>query len=460
VLKFGGTSVADAMAVRRLVAIVRQQVRPPVVVVSALAGVTDGLLALAERAREGASAEVARAEAALVDRHLELANAVADRARRALLAESVRSLFDELRADLESIAAAGDLTPGRLDRVAAYGELLSSRIVAAALAGAALPAAWVDARRVIVTDDGHTQATPDMEATRQAVTRELAPYLGRAYLPVMGGFVGATKDGRTTTLGRGGSDYSAAIVAACLAASEIQIWTDVDGMLTADPRLVEAPQLVSHLSFSQAYELAYYGAKVLHPGTIEPAVAHDIPVRVLNARRPESTGTTITADTPSTAEGLTALAAKRQVTVLEIESNRTMGPSEFLRRALEPFERYRVPIVCMTAADARVSIVVDDTRALDAIVAELSVVAEVRCHHELGILCAVGGDQGVEAPLVADILSALGGVNLRIVSQPSSRGALVCVLERRELQSAMTRLHDRFFGGWPAPAPVAFERGA
>ena len=195
-------------------------------------------------------------------------------------------MFDELRADVAMIEKSRAASPSMLNRLAASGELLSSRIVAAALAGAGLSAAWVDARRVIVTDDVHTRAVPQMEATGQSVGRELAPYLERGYLPVVGGFVGATPDGRTTTLGRGGSDYSAAVIGACLGAREIQIWTDVDGMLTADPRLVEGPRVVSHLSFAQAYELAYYGAKVLHPGTIEPAVAHDIPVRVLNSSGP------------------------------------------------------------------------------------------------------------------------------------------------------------------------------
>jgi aspartate kinase len=460
VLKFGGTSVADAVAVRRLASIVRQQEPPLVVVVSALAGVTDALLAAAERSREGAAAEVERVETALLERHLELANAVADRARRALLAESVRALFEDLHADLAAVGEARDLPPDRIDRVGAYGELLSSRIVASALAGAGLAAAWVDARRVIVTDDTYTRAVPEMEATRRAAARELAPYLGRGYLPVMGGFVGATSDGRTTTLGRGGSDYSAAIVAACLSAREIQIWTDVDGMLTADPRLVEDPRLVSHLSFSQAYELAYFGAKVLHPSTIEPAVAHDIPVRVLNSRRPESTGTIISAAAPPAHSTLTALAGKRQVTVVEIESNRTVGAHEFVRRVLETFERHRTPIVLMTVSDARVSIAVDDTRTLDRVVHDLSAIAGVSCHHELGIVCAVGGRPRVNRTLVADVLGALDGVNLRMVSEPSPGRTVVCVLDQRELQTAMARLHDRFFGDQPAPAPLAYGQGA
>jgi aspartate kinase len=459
VLKFGGTSVSDAAAVRRVASIVRRQEPPLVVVVSALAGVTDALLAVAERARNGAGAEVERVEAALLERHLELADAVADRARRSLLSEAVRALFDELRADLAAIREARALMPERIDRVAAYGELLSSRIVASALAGAGLAAAWVDARRVIVTDDAYTRAVPQMDATSRAAARELAPYLDRGYLPVMGGFVAATRDGRTTTLGRGGSDYSAAIVGAVLSAREIQIWTDVDGLLTADPRLVEDPRVVSHLSFSQAYDLAYYGAKVLHPATIAPAVAHDIPVRVLNSRRPESAGTTISATAPAAAAPLTGLAGKRQVTVVEIDSNRTLGPHEFARRVLETFERHSTPIVLMTASDARLSVAIDETRALEGIVDELSAVAHVSCHHQLGIVCAVGGRRH-GGSLVAEILGALHGLGLRMVSQPSPGRTVVCVLDQRELQTAMTRLHDRFFGGEPAASPVAYGRGA
>jgi aspartate kinase len=439
--------------------IVRHQGRPTVVVVSALAEVTDTLLGLADRARDGGQAERAGAQAALLQRHLDLANAVADRARRALLAEAVRTLFDDLNVDLESIAAQGT-SPARLDRVAAYGELLSSRIVASALTGTGLAAAWVDPRRVIVTNDSHTRALPDMEATRRAVAREVVPYLGQGYLPVLGGFVGATSDGRTTTLGRGGSDYSAAIVAACVSAREIQIWTDVDGVLTADPRLVEGAQLVSQLSFSQAYDLAYYGAKVLHPSTMEPAVAHDIPVRVLNARQPEGPGTSITSHGSPAGSTLTALAGTPQVTVVEVESKLPLGTDGFARRVLETFERYETPIVLMTASGTEISIALVDTRRLEDIVVELALFAEVSSHHELGLLCAVGGRQRLEGPLVAEILDALDGTVLRMVSQPSHGRTVVCVLDQRQLQSAMTRLHDRFFAGRPASAPVAYGRGA
>ena len=457
VLKFGGTSVADAAAVRRLTSIVRHEAQPSVVVVSALAGVTDALLTLADLARAGERSEVDRAIGLLQERHLELANSVADRARRALVAEAVNRMFDELRADVAMIEESRGASPGMLDRLAASGELLSSRIVASALAGAGLPAAWVDARRVIVTDDVHTRAVPQMEATCQSVGRELAPYLGRGYLPVVGGFVGATPDGRTTTLGRGGSDYSAAIIGACLGAREIQIWTDVDGMLTADPRLVEGPRVVSHLSFAQAYELAYYGAKVLHPGTIEPAVAHDIPVRVLNSRRPDAIGTKITATAPVAHRPLTALAGKRQVTVLEIESKSWLGSShQLVRRVLDALEREQATPMLMTVAEQRLTVALDDPRDVEAIVREVSQVASVTCHSELGIVCAVGGLERVDAGLVAEILGTLDGVGLRMVSQPSPGRTVVFLLDQRELQTAMTRLHDHFFGEPATAAPVGY----
>src|SRR5207248_9512898 len=176
---------------------------------------------------------------------------------------------------------------------AAAGELASSRIVARALAERDIPAMWIDARSVIVTDGDHTAASPQIESTRERVRAGVHEAAAAGEVPVLGGFIGATAQGVTTTLGRGGSDYSAAIVGACLDVNEIQIWTDVDGMLTADPRIVDEPRLVERLSFAEASELAYFGAKVLHPSTILPAVANDIPVRILNSRRPERSGTLI-----------------------------------------------------------------------------------------------------------------------------------------------------------------------
>src|SRR5262245_54615728 len=236
--------------------------------------------------------------------------AVTNDQRDAVLADLGHE-FDELTGLVHALAVLRDVSSRSLDAVLAVGELASSRIVAAALADCGIPSRWVDARRALVTDAEHAGAAPDMIETCERTRAEIAPLI-RSAVAVLGGFIGSTANGVTTTLGRGGSDYSAAIFGACLGVDEIQIWTDVDGMLTADPRIVQPPRVVPRLSFAEASELAYFGAKVLHPSTILPAVAKNIPVRILNSHRPDSPGTLITADAHPDAH-LAAIACKRGV---------------------------------------------------------------------------------------------------------------------------------------------------
>ncbi len=324
VMKFGGTSVADADAIGRLVSIVKGGLgsgdAPPVVVVSATSGTTDQLLALAADAQRGLPGANAGLDRVLA-RHLDLARALTSGERAATLCALIERELEDLRAVLTAVSILRESSPRSLDAVAAVGEIVSSRIVAAAFEEAGVPSAWVDARRALVTDDQHTAALPLAAETRIAVEREVVPHLRDGMVPVLGGFVGASATGATTTLGRGGSDYSAALMGAALhglpaadggrfACREIQIWTDVDGMLTADPRVVENTAVVERLSFGEASELAYFGAKVLHPSTILPAVSADIPVRILNSRRPDRPGTRITADS-------SAGAARRRGTRLQ-----------------------------------------------------------------------------------------------------------------------------------------------
>ena len=346
VMKFGGTSVADPDAINRLIGIVKQQrarTGTPLVVVSALSKVTDSLVSIAQLAEDGAVEQAAAAVKALLERHLSVATAVTSTSRDQLRAE-VRAEFDELNGLVHALSVLREVSPRSRDAVHAVGEVVSSRIVAAAFADHGVASAWVDARTVLITDAEHTAAAPDMMETGDRARERLAPLLAEGKVVVLGGFIGATAAGITSTLGRGGSDYSAAIFGSCLGVDEIQIWTDVDGMLTADPRIVPQPRLVPQLSFAEASELAYFGAKVLHPSTILPAVARNIPVRILNSRRPENTGTLITAEARHADGQLTALACKRDVTVIDITSTRMLMAHGFLRRLFEVFERFKTAV--------------------------------------------------------------------------------------------------------------------
>jgi aspartate kinase len=308
-----------------------------------------------------------------------------------------------------------------------------------------LPTQWIDARTVVVTDAQHTGAAPDLSATRARCRDRLGPVVASGGIPVLGGFIGATAQGVTTTLGRGGSDYSAALVGASVDAEEIQIWTDVDGMLTADPRIVEAPYLVRQLSFAEASELAYFGAKVLHPSTILPAVARNIPVRILNSRRPEVSGTLITA-APARGDGeLAAIACKRDVTVVDITSSRMLMAHGFLRRLFEVFERFKTSVDVVTTSEVSVSVTVDDRRRLDAVVENLRSFAEVSCEPDMAIVCAVGESLRVDPTLFGRAINALGRIPLRLVSQAASRRNVTFVIRDADVPEAMTRLHDAFF---------------
>src|SRR5262245_20638791 len=447
-MKFGGTSVADHDAISRLIGIVRQQQTKhgaaPAVVVSALGGVTDALVAVTRLAEDGETGRATDALRALQDRHIGVARALTGDSRSALVAEVTRE-FDDLIGLVHALAVLREVSPRSLDAVLAAGEVVSSRIVAAALSDHRLPAEWIDVRKVLVTDAEHNAAAPDMIETKDRVFDRVVPAIARGVVPVVGGFIGATAQGVTTTLGRGGSDYSAAIFGASLDVDEIQIWTDVDGMLTADPRIVPQPRVVPQLSFAEASELAYFGAKVLHPSTILPAVTKNIPVRILNSRRPDNPGTRITADRSAANGQLTAIACKRDVTVIDITSTRMLMAHGFLRRLFEVFERLKTAVDVVTTSEVSVSVTVDDTRRLEAIVDNLRNFAEVSCEREMAIICAVGENLRADPALFGRAVNALERIPLRLVSQAASRRNVTFVLRNSDVPHAMMRLHETFF---------------
>ena len=448
VQKFGGTSVADPEAITRLVAIVgarrEQDGRGPAVVVSAMSGVTDTLLAMGDEVARGQLEPALEALGRLRQRHRRAAAELApsDTSLKAAIEHECAQLDNVVRA----LAILREVSPRTRDALAASGELLSSRLVAAALNHHGVPARWIDARQVIVTDAEHTRAAPLIADTDAALSRVVSPILDEGVVPVLGGFVGATRGGITTTLGRGGSDFSGALVGAGLAAREIQIWTDVDGMLTADPRIVETPRLVPRLSFAEAAELAYFGAKVLHPSTIRPAVERQIPVRILNSRRPAGTGTLIGPDPAADGPPVTALAAKRGVTVIDVTSSRMLMAHGFLRQVFEIFDRFRTAVDVVTTSEVTVSTTVDERRHVEAVAAALGQLGEVAVEPDMALLCAVGDRLRERPETTARVIALLEGVPLRMVSQAASRRNITVVVREADLPRAMTRLHQELFG--------------
>jgi aspartate kinase len=446
VMKFGGTSLGDPDAMRRLQGIVGAVSAPRVVVVSALSGVTDALVELGTIVGRGELQRALDLVASLESRHLAMADALVPGAGRTNLRGALAAECQALRTMVEALAALHEYDARSRDAFLASGELLSSRLAAAVLQTAGIPAEWVDARQLLVTSEDHGRAQPLMEETRGRCAALVAPLVERGRVPVIGGFVGATRDGVTTTLGRGGSDYSAAIVGAALDAAEIQIWTDVDGMLTVDPRVVPGGTVVPELTYAEAAELAYFGAKVLHPATILPAVERDIPVCILNSRRPGGPGTRIGAHVRAGEGTLRAVACKRHVTVIDITSTRMLMAYGFLQKVFEVFARFETPVDVVTTSEVSVSVTVDDGERVADICRELSGFATVSAESGMALVCAVGERLRSDHTLVTRVLAALDGLALRMISQAGARRNVTVVLRGGDLAEAMGRLHRSFFG--------------
>ncbi|MBY0489703.1 MAG: lysine-sensitive aspartokinase 3 [Gemmatimonadaceae bacterium] len=445
VCKFGGTSVADAEAIGRVIEIVTsKQAERPVCVVSALGGATNQLLDLAHKAAAGELLTALQIIEQLRDRHLRVAHdLLAGTPEADAVSGEIGTAFDELAHLAEAFRTLGYLTPRSLDTVAAIGELLSSQIVAAAFRRRGYDAVWVDARDVMITNDFFTRAEPDAEAIADACRARLVPMLQDGKIPVLGGFVGATSQRVTTTLGRGGSDYSASLVGAAIDATAIEIWTDVDGMLTADPRIIPSARLIERISFEEAAELAAFGAKVLHPATIAPAVQRGIPVFVYNSRKPQGTGTMIAFDAPRLP--VRALAGKRSTTLIKLRSTRMLLAPGFLRRVFEVFENHRTSVDVVTTSEVSVSVTLDDETHLGEILQDLAAFGDVAVNRRAGVLAIVGAGISDASSAMAQALAAIGPIPVHMASLSATGINFTLVIDDEHVMPAMQRLHAAFF---------------
>ncbi len=445
VCKFGGTSVGDAEAIARTASIVAsRRERQPVVVVSALGGTTNQLLQIAEQSAKGQLIGALRAVEGLRDRHLAETQRLLGGAEADEVAGELSAMFDELAALAEALRTLGDLTPRSLDAIASLGEQLSSVLVVAAFRTHGLDAEHVDAREVMITDANFTRAEPQTEAIGEAAQRVVMPLLRAGKIPVMGGFIGSSQGtGITTTLGRGGSDYSASLVGAALQAEAIEIWTDVDGMLTADPRVVEGARLIERIGFEEASELASFGAKVLHPNTIAPAVMRGIPVWVLNSRKPTGVGTLITFDAPR--RSVTAIAGKSNVTLVKVRSPRMLLAEGFMRTLFDVFGRHRTSVDVVATSEVSVSVTIDDASRLEALGVDLRALGDVTIERNRGIVSIVGSGLSDGGSAMATAIGAIGDLRVHMLSLSSSGINLTVVVDGEQVAPVMRRLHDAFF---------------
>jgi len=447
VMKFGGTSVQDAAAMRNAVEIVSSRLdRAPIVVVSAMARVTDMLLRIAE------AAKVRRLDNALAmieevrDRHLTTASELLDGTELLHGVErEIEERIEEIEKLARSVSTLGELTPRTQDSIVSFGERLSSVIVAAAMREGALEAELVDSREFIVTDDRFTKAAPLMEATAKRTREVLLPLIKAGRLPVAQGFIGSTEDGVTTTIGRGGSDYSAALIGAGLGAEAIEIWTDVDGLMTADPRIVPGAHRIRVISFTEASELSYFGAKVLHPSTVLPAVERGIPVHIYNTLNPSCEGTLIVAEPRPSANVIKSIAFKRGVTIVNVSSTRMLLAFGFLRTIFEVFDRHQTSVDVVTTSEVSVSMTLDDTERLDAIKSDLSGIGDVTVERNKAIVCVVGDSLKFTPGVAASLFKAIDSTNVNMISQGASEINLTFVIDESEVDRVVRGLHDEFF---------------
>jgi aspartate kinase len=456
VLKFGGTSVQDVAAIRRVIGIVQSRMSSqPVVVVSALARVTDQLLTAGHSAAGGHLGSALAAVRDIYVRHERLADELADGSPDGTLDRSLRCDFRDLESLLHELAALRQFDLQAQDHLLSFGERFSSKLVTAAFAAAGFDAAHIDAQKCIVTDARHGQARPVWDETSHRLQNALTSALEAGQLPVLGGFIASTCDGIPTTLGRGGSDYTAAIVGAVIGAARVEIWTDVDGVMTTDPKLCSEARVIRKMSFEEAAELAHYGAKVLHPATLTPAMRANIPVHVLNSLRPEGGGTEITAR-PRIGNAVSAITAKRNVAAVEIESLQGLD-SEVLRAVLAACEQYACPVDALGSSPGRVSLLVGSPDALPEIAADLQGVADVRWKNHQALVCLVG-ENILHQPSVANrAFAVVSDMDVRVVSQGPSDRTISFMVDESKVEEAVRRLHDAFF---PQSEPVRDWGGA
>jgi aspartate kinase len=455
VCKFGGTSVQDAAAMERVAGIVRQRVKEkPVVVASAMGKTTNQLLKAAQSAADGRRSEALDLVGKIKEHHLREAEKLGLDVGDGRLADAIGTHFKEISNIVKGLSVLGELTPRSMDAMASFGERLSTLILTEVLTRRDVPAELMDARQCIVTDESYTRATPLFELTDPAVREHLLPVVEAGRVPVLQGFIGSTRSGITSTIGRGGSDYSAAIVGAALDAYDIQIWTDVDGIMTTDPRMVPEARRIRVISFDEAAELAYFGARVLHPATILPAVKKKIPVHVLNSYRPEQEGTLITEEAPPCENPVKAIAYKKGITVINIASTRMLMAHGFLKKIFETFDLHRTAVDVVSTSEVSVSLTLDETSALWDIVTELKRIGDVKVEGSKAIVCCVGDNLRNIPGVAHSVFSAVRDINIHMISQGASAINITFVVDQDRLPHAIRSLHDSFF---QKTDPLIFE---
>jgi aspartate kinase len=444
VLKFGGTSVQNAQMMDATLSIAERQLdRAPVLVSSAMSKVTDQLQEIAKLVGEGKETDAVAILAGIDTRHRECARSFLTGEHLSRCESDVSLVHAELRAIMKALCMLKEWSKRSNDAILSFGERLSTIILAHRGRERGIDTELLDSRELIKTDDNFTSAAPIEDLTNKLIATQVKPRPG--LLCIMQGFIASTTGGATTTLGRGGSDYSATIIGAALRAEEVQIWTDVSGIMTSDPRIVKGARTIDQISYREAAELAYFGAKVIHPATIQPAVNLGIPVLVKNTFCPDDAGTRIISGIPR--NGLKAIACKKGITLVNINSSRMLQAYGFLRRIFEIFEKHQTPVDLIATSEVSVSVTIDNPAAINAIARDLSEIGTVSVEAEKSIICLVGVDLWKDTVFLARVFSSLKTTPVRMISLGASDINLSMVVPIEATEESVRNLHDEFFKG-------------
>lgn len=443
VMKFGGSSVRDGAWIDRVVDIAERRLpEAPLLVSSAMGKSTDALVSVAEAAAAGEATTAFGMVDELRQAHLEACENLLSAEAAEATRKRVEELFGKLSSLVQGLTLIRECTPRTYDALLAFGELLSTTLIARRAEERGIETELLDSRTLIVTDESFTAATPDFDETGRKIRAAVSPAPGKLY--VAQGFIAATPSGVTTTLGRGGSDFTATIFGASLGAERVEIWTDVDGIMSCDPRIVPEARSITRLSYDEASELAYFGAKVVHPYSILPAVELNIPVQVRNTGNPDHPGTTITAE--SERSGFQALAGKDGITVITVHSSRMLNAYGFLSRLFRVFEEERVSVDLVATSEVSVSVTVDQKLLPRKLEEKLGAFGRITVERDKGILCLVGRDLWKDSSFLNRVFTSIGqDIPVRLISLGSSDINLSLVIPAEQSAEAMRRLHREFF---------------
>jgi aspartate kinase len=443
VMKFGGTSVQNAQMMDKTLSVVESRLeKAPVLVASAMAKVTDQLQEIAKVVGTGDEAAAERVVAQIEERHLACAREFLTGGNLEKCTAELAKVFAELRSLATALSILKEWTKRSNDAILSFGERLSTVILVHRARERGMEAELFDSRDLVKTDDNFTQALPMEDLTNRLVVAALRPRPGR--LAVLQGFIASTTTGITTTLGRGGSDYTATIIGAALKADEVEIWTDVNGIMTSDPRIVKGARTIPQISYREAAELAYFGAKVIHPSTIQPAINLGIPVWVKNTFQPEDQGTKIIPTIP--ANGLKAIACKKGITLISVSSSRMLLAFGFLRRIFEIFEKHQTAVDLVATSEVSVSMTIDNAASVGAIARDLAEIGTVGVEGEKSIICLVGQDLWKDTVFLSRVFRSLKSTPVRMISLGSSDINLSFVVPESDTEDSVRRLHGEFFG--------------